>query len=75
MCIALPMEVKSIDLKNNTALCESLGVRQEVAIHMCPNLQVTDFILVHAGYALEILDKEEAEKTILMFKEMSEAIL
>ena len=68
MCLAIPGKVISLD--GATALIEVLGVQRSVAIDFTPNAAVGDYLMVHAGYAIEQVDMEEAERTIELFREL-----
>ena len=61
MCLAVPAEVKSID--GVIATVDFGGVSRTANISLV-EAKVGDFVIVHAGYAIEILDREEAEKTL-----------
>ncbi|MDH3365204.1 MAG: HypC/HybG/HupF family hydrogenase formation chaperone [Thermoplasmata archaeon] len=67
MCLAVPAEIKSID--GTTAKVDFGGVMRQVNLSLV-NAKVGDFVIVHAGYAIEVLDKEEAEKTLQLFREL-----
>ena len=67
MCLAVPAEVKSI--AGVMAEADFGGVTRTVNISMV-EAQVGDYVIVHAGYAIEVLDKEEAERTLELFREM-----
>jgi len=62
MCLGVPMEVKTIE--NDIAMCEIDGVQREASLMMIDDVQVGDFVLIHAGFAIEKLDPEEAEETL-----------
>jgi hydrogenase expression/formation protein HypC len=67
MCLAVPAEVTSID--GNTAKVDFGGVMRPVNISLV-NAKIGDYVIVHAGYAIEVLDREEAEKTLQLFREL-----
>lgn len=67
MCLAVPAEVKSVD--GATAKVDFGGVTRDVNISLV-SAKVGDYVIVHAGYAIEILDREEAEKTLQLFREL-----
>ena len=67
MCLAVPAEVKSID--GVTANVDFGGVMRAVNVSLV-DARVGDFVIVHAGYAIEVLDREEAEKTLELFREL-----
>ena len=70
MCLAVPAEV--LELKENEmALTELGGVRKEVSLMLVDDVEVGDYVLVHAGFAIEKIDKVEAEKTLELFEEIA----
>ncbi len=70
MCLAVPVKVKSIN--GNEAEVESGGTTYQASIVLTPEVKVGDYVLLHTGYAISIVDKEEAEQTLAMFTEMEE---
>ncbi|QAA34460.1 HypC/HybG/HupF family hydrogenase formation chaperone [Clostridium manihotivorum] len=65
MCIAVPLEV--IELYEEEALVSYKGVKMKVNIFLLEEVTVGDYVLVHAGCAIEKLDKKQAEETKLLF--------
>lgn len=57
---------------NNIAVVESDGAKTRISIALIPNPKVGDFVIIHAGYAIERIDQEEADKRIELFKELAE---
>ena len=77
MCLAVPGKVVSISgdeplLKKGKVSFG--GVIKEVSFAYVPEVQIDDYVIVHVGFALSILDQEAAEKSLAEFEEM-EAIL
>ncbi len=68
MCLGVPMQVISID--GETAVCEIDGVRREASLMMVEDIAVGDFVLIHAGFAIEKLDQEDAETTLALFRQV-----
>lgn len=69
MCLGVPMQVIEVD--NDTALAEMDGVRREASLMMLPDqVSVGDYLIVHAGFAISRLDKEEAEETLRLMREL-----
>ncbi|MCX8011880.1 MAG: HypC/HybG/HupF family hydrogenase formation chaperone [Desulfobacterota bacterium] len=68
MCLAVPSQIKSIE--GNFAEVEIGGVWRKVNIILTPEAKVGDYILVHTGYSIGILNEEEAEATIKLFNEL-----
>lgn len=67
MCLAVPAEVKSIE--GHTATVDYGGVKRKANVSLV-DVKVGDYVIVHAGYAIQVLDKDEAEKTLDIFREM-----
>lgn len=61
MCLAVPAKVISIN--NNQAEIEMLGVKKHVDISLVPDVKIGDFVIVHAGFAIQTIEKEEADIT------------
>lgn len=71
MCLAIPAlitEKKSDDL----ATAEILGVTREVALDLTPQANVGDYVLVHAGFAIEVVDADYAKETIELVKQLED---
>ena len=66
MCLAVPAEIKSIE--DSTATVDYGGVKRTANISLV-EAKVGDFVIVHAGYAIQKLDAEEARRTIELFRE------
>lgn len=71
MCLAIPGEVVSID--GEKGLIDFRGVQREVILSFVPNVKLGDYILVHAGFAIQILDKEDALETLRLLEELTNA--
>ncbi|MEM2110395.1 MAG: HypC/HybG/HupF family hydrogenase formation chaperone [Candidatus Bathyarchaeia archaeon] len=71
MCLAVPARI--LEVKDDLAKVDfGGGVIREVNV-MLVNAKIGDYILVHAGYAIQVIDKDEAEETIMLWKEILEA--
>ena len=68
MCLAIPTLVKSIDGEN--ALVEIGGVERRISLVFTPEAKVGDYVIVHTGFALSVLDEAEAQETLSMFAEI-----
>jgi len=64
------MRVEKIEGKK--AIVDSAGVQAKVDISMVPEVKIGDYVIVHAGFAIEILKPEEAEETLRLIEEMVE---
>ncbi len=73
MCLAIPMKV--IELQDGSmARVSAMGAEREVALDLTPQATVGDYVLVHAGFAIEVVDEEYAEDTLRLIGEMSDMI-
>jgi hydrogenase expression/formation protein HypC len=70
MCLAIPALVKSID--GDTAEVEIGGVVRRAGIMLTPEVKQGDYILLHTGYAISIIDKDDALKTLEMLNEIAD---
>ena len=71
MCLAIPAQVKSIN-ENNLATVAILGVTREVALDLTPSAEVGSYVLIHAGFAIEVVSEEAAQETLDLIKEFPE---
>ncbi len=69
MCLAVPMEVRAVS-DNGMATVLMGGVEREISLVMTPEAQVGDYVLVHTGYAINVIDAVEAKETLRMFAAM-----
>jgi hydrogenase expression/formation protein HypC len=68
MCLAVPMLVKSVH--GGEAEVESGGTTYTASIRLTPQVKVGDYVLLHTGYAISVVDKDEAEQTIALFQQI-----
>lgn len=71
MCLAVPALVKKIEDKE--ADVEIGGIIRRISLWLTPEAKVGDYVLLHTGYAISILDQKEAEETLQLFKQITEA--
>ncbi|MDF1513011.1 MAG: HypC/HybG/HupF family hydrogenase formation chaperone [Anaerolineae bacterium] len=69
MCLAIPTQVTSID-ENRIATVELGGVERQISLIMTPEARVGDYVLVHTGYAIAVMDPEEAQASLEAFAEL-----
>ena len=68
MCVGVPMQVISRD--GDTVVAEIDGVRREASLMIISDeVNVGDYVIVHAGFAISLLDKEEALETLALMRE------
>jgi hydrogenase expression/formation protein HypC len=70
MCLAIPALIKSIDGQQAEADIE--GVTRQVSLQLTPEAKVGDYVLLHTGYAINVIDPAEAEETLKLLREISE---
>jgi hydrogenase expression/formation protein HypC len=71
MCLAVPARL--LELNDSVGVADFGGVRREISVLFVPEAQVGDYVLVHAGTAIERLDEAEAEETLKLFAEIAAA--
>ena len=69
MCLAIPVLVKSID--GQQAEVEVGGVSRRVSIWLTPEVRVGDYVLLHTGYAISVIDEVEARETLKLLEEIA----
>ncbi|MCD4846027.1 MAG: HypC/HybG/HupF family hydrogenase formation chaperone, partial [Methanosarcinales archaeon] len=67
MCYAIPGNI--IDIEGSEATIDYGGVIKKVNIGLIDNAQVNDYVLIHAGFAIEKLDRRSAEKSLAIIRE------
>jgi len=70
MCLAIPGKILKID--GNSALIDFDGIKQKVIIALIQDPKVGKFVIVHAGYAIEMMDEKDALESIEQWKELAE---
>jgi len=68
MCLAIPMKV--VEIEGPIARVEEAGVRRQARVDLVEGVKVGDYVIVHAGIAIERLEPEEARETLRLFEEM-----
>ncbi|MBQ3443697.1 MAG: HypC/HybG/HupF family hydrogenase formation chaperone [Selenomonadaceae bacterium] len=71
MCLAFPAKVLKID--NELATVERAGVKREASLMLLPEAKVGDYVLIHAGFAMQIIDEEELKIRDALVAEMNGA--
>lgn len=70
MCLGIPGKI--IKIEDNKGIIEIGNVKREAFMHFVPEAKVGDYVLMHAGCAIQVLDEEEAVKTLEILRELSE---
>jgi hydrogenase expression/formation protein HypC len=69
MCLAVPVQV--ISTEGNEAEVEIGGVKRRVSIVLTPEAKAGDYVLLHTGYAINVIDEAEAQETLKILGEMA----
>ncbi|NOQ63936.1 MAG: HypC/HybG/HupF family hydrogenase formation chaperone [Methyloprofundus sp.] len=73
MCLAVPGKILSMtdaDALSRMGRIDFAGVVKEVSLAYVPEAEIGDYVIVHAGFAISVLDQEEAKQSLLAFAEM-----
>ncbi|MDI6812311.1 MAG: HypC/HybG/HupF family hydrogenase formation chaperone [Desulfitobacteriaceae bacterium] len=69
MCLAIPAKV--VDILNDTIVeVETFGNRAQVNTSLVEEVKLDDYVLVHAGFAIEIIDEEAASESLALWREI-----
>lgn len=71
MCLAFPAKVLEID--GDLATVERLGVKRSASLMLLPEAKVGDYVLVHAGFAMQVVDEQEVKIRDALVAEMNGA--
>ena len=71
MCLAVPMKIVEI-LAEGKALVKQDDLETEVDLTLIQNPRIGDYVIIHAGYAIDSLDMEEAQERLKLFRAMEE---
>ena len=70
MCIAAPAQVVEINREENTLFADFGGARQQAKMDLLPDVEVGEYVLIHAGYAIEKLSEEAAKESLEAWEEL-----
>ncbi len=69
MCLAVPAKI--IDKKDQMAVVEVNSIQRQVSLMLLPEAVIGDFVLIHAGFAIQAIDEAEADLTNQLLREMN----
>ena len=72
MCLAVPMRVSRI-VDEETAVVSQGETKLEISTALLQDVRLGDYVIVHAGFAIDILDLQEAEERLELFRRMKDA--
>jgi hydrogenase expression/formation protein HypC len=67
MCVGIPMKLSAVAGEVGTV--EEAGVNREVSLALLDGARVGDYVLIHAGYAIELIDPQEAQETLDLLRQ------
>ena len=70
MCIAAPAQIVKIDREENVLYADFGGARQAAKMDLLPDVEVGEYVLIHAGYAIEKLSEEAAKESLEAWEEL-----
>ena len=68
MCLGIP--VKIVEKKGRTGIAEIGGVKREVDLRLVEDAEIGDYVILHAGFAIQKLDEKEAQETLDLIREI-----
>jgi len=71
MCLAIPALVKSINGKE--AEVDIGGISRRISVWLTPDIKEGDYVLLHSGYAINVIDQEEAKETLRLLQEIADS--
>lgn len=72
MCLAVPGRITDID--GTTAQVDFGGITRDASLVLVPDAAAGDYVLVHAGFAIEVLNEDEAAETLELFRDLARAL-
>ncbi|MGV8084553.1 MAG: HypC/HybG/HupF family hydrogenase formation chaperone [Coriobacteriia bacterium] len=73
MCLAIPAKVIELE-SERMASVDIMGVTRKISTDLVPSVTVGDYVLVHAGFAIQIVDEQYAEETLDLLRSIPELI-
>lgn len=68
MCIAAPARI--MEINDKMATVDFGGIRQQVKLDLVSDVEIDKYVLVHSGYAIEVLTQEEAQESLEAWDEL-----
>ena len=72
MCLAIPL--KLVEINGNTATGEAMGMRREIRVDFIDKPKLGDYVIVHAGFAIERLPEQQALDDLEAWEEVRDAL-
>lgn len=71
MCLAIPAKITEFE-SGGLATVDVLGVTRQISLDLTPQAQIGEYVLVHAGFAIEVVDEQYAQETIDLIRQFPE---
>ena len=71
MCLAIPALIRAIE--GYQAEVEIGGVKRVVSLQLVPEAKIGDYVLIHTGYAISVVDEEEAQETLRLLAQFMDS--
>ena len=72
MCLAIPLQL--VEINGNSAVGEAMGMRRSIRVDFIENPQIGDYVIVHAGFAIERLPEQQAMQDLEAWEEVQNAL-
>lgn len=73
MCLAVPSQIVSVD-EGGVARVSVMGVERTCSLRLTPDAQVGDYVLVHAGFAIQRIEEQDARETLRLLAELPDLV-
>ena len=73
MCLAVPGKVTKLDSDLQSTV-DMMGIERQASMRLVPDVKVGDYVLVHAGFGIQVVDPEEARETLDLLRAMPEML-
>ncbi len=72
MCLAIPSKIMSID--DGIAEVDVAGITRKASLQLAPDAKIGDYVLLHAGFAIQVLDENEALESLKLWEAIGEIL-
>lgn len=73
MCLAVPAQITELK-EGGMAAVSIMGATRDIAVDLTPSVEVGDYVLVHAGFSIEVVDADYAAETLALIEEMADMV-
>jgi hydrogenase expression/formation protein HypC len=70
MCLSVPGKI--VEIRENMAKVDVGGFLRDISLDLYPEVTIGEYVLIHAGFAIQKVDEEEAQETLDLLKKMAE---